>query len=105
MRLHTNIRVRLAGDPSAAQFQTKLLSLGDGRLRADSSGLISFPLNFCNLVTSLAALQDTVFPNIRLNSLEMFDVPQHNLVLKIGAPIMLLRNLDPQSCVTGHGFL
>ena len=59
------MRVRLAGDPSSAQFQTELLSLGDGRLRADSTGLISFSPNFSNLVTSLAALQDAVFPNIQ----------------------------------------
>jgi hypothetical protein len=157
--LKTNMRVHLQGDVSAGYFAQQLLTLGDGKIPADpTSGLISIPDNFCNIVESTEVLKTYVFPNIRchfndhkwlcerailapknnsvnainlqiqqqlpgeaisyksvdtvvdvdqaiqyptefLNSLEPPGMPPHNLVLKIGSSIMLLRNLDaPRLC-------
>lgn len=159
LELKTNMRVHLQGDKSAGCFAEQLLTLGDSKLPADpTTGLISIPNNFCNIVDSVEVLKTSVFPNIRLhftdhkwlcerailapkndsvnainlqiqqqlpgkntsyksidravdidqtvqypveflNTLEPPGMPPHNLVLKIGSSIMLLRNLDaPRLC-------
>ena len=54
------MRVRLAGDATAAQFQSQLLTLGNGQIEAN--GLISFPPNFCKFDKSILELQNDVFP-------------------------------------------
>ena len=159
LELTSNMRVHLQGDLSAGRFTQQLLTLGDGKVPIDpTSGLISIPENFCNIVQSMEELKTSVFPNIQhhfkdhkwlcerailapkndsvnainlqiqqqlpgevtsyksidtvvdvdqavqyptefLNSLEPPGMPPHNLVLKIGSPIILLRNLDaPRLC-------
>ena len=52
--LKTNMRVHLQGDVAADKFAQQLLNLGDGKIVADpSSGLITIPNNFCNIVDSI----------------------------------------------------
>jgi len=45
--------------------------------------------------------QATDYPTEFLNSLEISGVPSHELCLKVGAPIMLMRNLDPPRLCNG----
>jgi len=54
----------------------------------------------CLSVDTVAEVdQQTVYPVEYLNSLNLSGLPPHRLHIKTGAPIMLLRNLDP---VRGH---
>ena len=43
----------------------------------------------------------THFPPEYLNSIEMSGLPQHELVLKVGAPVMLIRNICPPLLCNG----
>ncbi|CAF3486417.1 unnamed protein product [Rotaria sp. Silwood1] len=66
LELKTNMRVHLQGDAAAGQFAQQLLSLGDGKIAADpTTGLITIPNNFCNIVDSIETLKTCVFPDIR----------------------------------------
>ena len=68
LRLITNMRVHLQGDIHAGHFSQQLLTLGDGKIPAEStSGLITFPNNFCNIVESIEMLKTCVFPNMRIH--------------------------------------
>ncbi|XP_073511472.1 ATP-dependent DNA helicase PIF1-like [Phyllobates terribilis] len=148
-------------DAPGGTGKTFLLTIGDGKAPVNSTtGQITFPSNFCCIVTSIEELKAKVFPNIQLhfknsgwlcerailapkndsvnkinlqilnllpgvcttyksvdtvidpaqalfypteflNSLEPQGLPPHNLFLKPGAPILLLRNLDPLKLCNG----
>ncbi|XP_037931188.1 ATP-dependent DNA helicase PIF1-like [Teleopsis dalmanni] len=159
LQLVTNMRVALVNDTSAEEFSKQLLLIGNGRVAVEeSSGLIAFPSNFCNFVSSKDELINEVFPNIIdnhknkkwlserailaaknkdvndlsfviqnqivgtlhtfksigcvtneekatnyptefLNSLDVPGLPPHNLQLKIGSVVIMLRNLNqPKLC-------
>lgn len=62
------MRVQLQNDQSAEIFLHQLLEIGNGKVPVDlASGQISFPHNFCNLVTSEEELVEKFFPNIQTN--------------------------------------
>ncbi|CAF4619086.1 unnamed protein product, partial [Rotaria magnacalcarata] len=66
LELKTNMRVHLQGDAASGQFAQQLLSLGDGKIAADpTTGLITIPNNFCNIVDSIETFKTSVFPDIR----------------------------------------
>lgn len=157
--LSTNMRVRLSNDDSARKFSRQLLEIGDGKFPVDpETGCVSFPPDFCQLMSSVDNLIEKVFPSITtnyknytwlferailapkndnvnrindqiqtklpgpiatyksvdtvmnpdevvnyptefLNSLEPSGMPPHCLFLKVGSPIILLRNINqPKLC-------
>lgn len=66
--LTTNMRVHLSGDTSVDQFADQLLTLGNGKAPVDpQTGLITFPADFCTVVSSVQDLQMKVFSNILNN--------------------------------------
>lgn len=68
LQLTTNMRVALLNDTSAEDFSEQLLTIGNFRVIVnESSGLISFPPNFCNFVSSKDKRISKVFPNIITN--------------------------------------
>ncbi|CAB3226278.1 unnamed protein product [Arctia plantaginis] len=68
LHLTTNMRVALLNDTSAEDFSEQLLTIGNGQVPVDeSSGLISFPNNFCNFVSSKDELINNIFPDIISN--------------------------------------
>ena len=51
----------------------------------------------CNSADTTIQYDDaTRFPTEYLNSISVNGIPPHRLLLKIGAPIMLLRNINPK---------
>ena len=68
LKLTSNMRVALQNDPTASQFSRQLLALGNGQIPVDvSTGLISFPENFCEFTSSKEELITKVFPGIKQN--------------------------------------
>ncbi|EOA37291.1 hypothetical protein CARUB_v10010910mg [Capsella rubella] len=53
--------------------------------------------NFDNIdPTDLDSVDNPIFTPDFLNTIKLSGLPHHNLRLKVGAPVMLLRNIDPQ---------
>ncbi|XP_017490266.1 PREDICTED: uncharacterized protein LOC108378484 [Rhagoletis zephyria] len=68
LTLSTNMRAHLGGDASAEVFAEQLLNIGNGKIPISlPPNLISFPPGFCQLMTSIEALIENVFPNIEAN--------------------------------------
>lgn len=63
LQLKINFRVVLQNDPSAVEFSSQLLKIGNGEIRVDGLGLITLPMNFCTIKESQDALIQSVFPN------------------------------------------
>ncbi|XP_073955775.1 uncharacterized protein isoform X1 [Choristoneura fumiferana] len=159
LQLTTNMRVLLQQDQTAIVFSKQLLDIGNGKVTVDTStGLITFPTDFCHFTDSKEELIQRVFPDIKqlynnhnwlserailaaknkdvddlnatiqnflpgelftyksvdtatnqddvvnyptefLNSLELPGLPPHNLQLKVGSVVIMLRNINqPRLC-------
>ncbi|XP_069170507.1 uncharacterized protein [Procambarus clarkii] len=68
LKLTTNMRVELQNDASAKIFSHQFLEFGNGNVPVDlTSGRISLPHHFFNLVKSKEEFVEKVFPNIQTN--------------------------------------
>ncbi|CAG9772346.1 unnamed protein product [Ceutorhynchus assimilis] len=96
LSLTKNMRVHLKGDISADIFSEILLKIGDGNC-IESEGKITIPtgLDFKSVDSVLQDDNAVHHPSEFLNTLNPPGFPAHQLILKIGTPIMLLRNLNP----------
>ncbi|VVC45795.1 DNA helicase Pif1-like, partial [Cinara cedri] len=97
--------------PSAETFSKQLLDIGDGKVAIDETGYVKLPTDFCTIADSQDTLTEQIFPDVHtqvcddseavnfptecLNSLDLPGMPPHNLQLKVGSAIILLRNLNP----------
>lgn len=66
-RLTTNMRVNLRCEAGAEAFSRRLLSIGDGTIPADRYSVIQFPHDLCQIVASVPAIVDKVFPDLAVN--------------------------------------
>ncbi|GFT78628.1 ATP-dependent DNA helicase [Trichonephila clavipes] len=74
--------------------------------------MVLFTHQFCHVVESEDELIDHVFPNMQQhifdekwllerNALDLSGVPPHKLELKVGVPVLLMRNLDASRLCNG----
>ncbi|GFY26457.1 ATP-dependent DNA helicase PIF1 [Trichonephila clavipes] len=127
LTLKTSMRVQLQRDASAGNFAKQLMDIGNGRMEIDeSTQCITLPANFSaknidvNTInftiqhgipseTTTYKSIDTVenqdevvnYPTEFLNSLDLPGMPPHVPTLKIGVPIILLRNINPPRLCNG----
>ncbi|GFT13537.1 ATP-dependent DNA helicase [Trichonephila clavipes] len=117
------MRSHIQGDLSAGQFANKFRQIGDGKVPEDpSTGLIIMPcgqiVNSPDELLSKKQLsgQEYAYKSIDcilnddeavqypiefLNSIQTPDLQAHNLILKVGAPIILIRNIDAPCLCNG----
>ncbi|UYV70161.1 hypothetical protein LAZ67_7002036 [Cordylochernes scorpioides] len=114
LTLSTNMRAVNSGDPNSLLFSQFLLQLGSGQLNDTDANV-----NFSNELVNTALLKEIPGQSILytfvdstidardcveyttefLNSLEPSGMPPHHLELRVGVPIILLRNIDaPRLC-------
>ncbi|GFX88198.1 ATP-dependent DNA helicase [Trichonephila clavipes] len=127
LTLKTNMRVQLQRDASAGNFAKQLMDIGNGRMEIDeSTQCITLPANFSAKNIDVNTIKFTIqhgipsetttyksidtvenqdevvnYPTEFLNSLDLPGMPPHVLTLKIGVPIILLRNLNPPRLCNG----
>ncbi|CAB3227232.1 unnamed protein product [Arctia plantaginis] len=108
LRLTINMRVQLQNDPSAQIFSEQLLDIGNAKnvdvdeINFQIQQLLPGDLmSFKSIDTVVDENESVNFPIEFLNSLDIPGMPPHNLRLKIGSPIILLRNLNPPQLCNG----
>ena len=95
LKLTTNTCVQLQNDRSADIFSHQLLEIWNRKEPVDlTSGRISLPHNFCNLVMSKEELVEKVFPNIQTNY-KNHDWLNERLIERA---ILAAKNKDIYSC-------
>jgi hypothetical protein len=62
LKLTTNMRVHLTGDPEAAEFAEILEDIGNGELGRDTQGIVGFPPEIC--VKDKKELIESTYPNL-----------------------------------------
>ncbi|KAH1053373.1 hypothetical protein AAZX31_08G266500 [Glycine max] len=114
MRLHSNLES--VDEQENATFAKWILDIGDGIIGHENDGYATIEIPAHLLITEyddpisdhmeylssdsvdkLETIEDSYFQSITtkfLNSLTTSGLPTHSIKLKIGSPIMLLRNLD-----------
>jgi ATP-dependent DNA helicase PIF1 len=58
-------------------------------------------VSYKSIDTVCDATEAVNYPTEILNSLDLPDMPPHNLQLKVGSPVILLRNLNPPRLCNG----
>ncbi|GFU10112.1 ATP-dependent DNA helicase [Trichonephila clavipes] len=87
----------LFSDVESGAYAQKLLEIGEGYLDINQEDSETSVYNFIDTVMS--SDDTTSYPVEFLNSLDLSGVPSHKLELKVGVPVLLMRNLDaPRLC-------
>ncbi|UYV81575.1 hypothetical protein LAZ67_20001571 [Cordylochernes scorpioides] len=95
LTLSTNMRAVNSGDPNSLLFSQFLLQLGSGPLN-DTDGQ---SILYTSVDSTIDAEDCVEYTTKFLNSLEPSGMPPHHLELRVGVPIILLRNIDaPRLC-------
>jgi ATP-dependent DNA helicase PIF1 len=58
-------------------------------------------VSYKSVDTVCDATEAVHYPTEFLNSMDLLDIPPHNLQLKVGSPVILLRNLNPPQFCNG----
>ncbi|XP_044587812.1 uncharacterized protein LOC123267312 [Cotesia glomerata] len=97
LSLSKNMRAHLYSDVNAEEFSRLLLKIGNEEIEEENGEEIIY-----TSVDNVVEQDDvTNFPVEFLNSLNPAGMPHHNLKLKVAAPIMLMRNLNPPKLCNG----
>ncbi|XP_021974709.1 uncharacterized protein LOC110869798 [Helianthus annuus] len=123
LKLTKNMRLIVGAQTSNVEsiekFARWLLDIGEGNLGSENDGeaLIEIPDDLaitnlddpiqkkeylssdsiCQTEQVLDSFQQDLYSADNLNALKIAGLPNHKLVLKVGVPVMLLRNIDQQS--------
>ncbi|XP_035841306.1 uncharacterized protein LOC110870193 [Helianthus annuus] len=95
LRLTKNMRLTIGAESSdmdsIRDFAKWLLDIGEG----DAKEYLSSD-SICQTEQMLDSFQEGLYSTENLNALKISGLPNHRLVLKVGVPVMLLRNIDQQ---------
>ncbi|KEH44108.1 PIF1-like helicase [Medicago truncatula] len=100
LRLTVNIRLGASSGPTeqkeTANFGKWILSIGDGNDASNENGEEKEYLSSDSVCRSgkKSDVQSEWFTTEFLNGIKSYGIPNHQLKLRVGCPIMLMRNID-----------